>query len=131
LPAQFTDAFGVQNDSLSLNFTVPADDDLGAMTVQVKGWSDGRTGLLEVMNRDGAVLRTALIQRDSSIRFEALQPGPVRLRLIADQDGNGRWSPGKFMRGLDPEQVWFHPVTVLVRARWDVEAVFSINSIAR
>jgi len=58
-------------------------------------------------------------------RFDHLAPGKYRLRVLIDQDGDGRW------RGADPdllrlpEPVYLYPKLLEVRAGWESEEKLS------
>jgi hypothetical protein len=63
---------------------------------------------------------------DADGRFSLLEPGRYGLVMIADWDGNGRWT------GVDPASLTeAEPVTVLsndieVRAGWEVELILPV-----
>ena len=37
-------------------------------------------------------------------RFNYVNPGEIRLRIIEDKNGNGRWDAGDVIKGLQPER---------------------------
>ncbi|MFN5356029.1 MAG: Ig-like domain-containing protein [Bacteroidota bacterium] len=127
MPAQVIDRFGARNDSTELAFRIPSEEDLGAIDLTIKGWSGKGQGLLQLLSSGDDVLRTVSISGDSVLHLAHLPPGPIRLRLIADKNSDGRWTPGQIARNITAEQVWIHSVAVLVRARWDTDAVFTVD----
>lgn len=54
----------------------------------------------------------------SDPRFD---PGEYDLRILFDENGNGRWDPGNFRQKRQPERVISLPRKLAVRANWDNE----------
>ncbi|MFM9055231.1 MAG: Ig-like domain-containing protein [Bacteroidota bacterium] len=127
MPIQIIDRFGARNDSIELAFRIPAVEELGAIDLTVKGWSGKGPGILQLLTTADEVMRAYSISGDTTMHLAHLAPGPIRLRLIADTNSDGRWTPGQLAVDRAAEQVWIHPVAVLVRARWDTDAVFTVD----
>lgn len=127
MPAQVVDRFGARNDSTDLAFRIPSQDELGAIDLTIKGWSGKGNGLLQLLSTGDAVLKTVSFSGDTVLHLAHLPPGPIRIRLIADKNSDGRWTPGQVALDIAAEQVWIHPVSVLVRARWDTDGVFTVD----
>ncbi|RSK48006.1 Ig-like domain-containing protein [Hymenobacter rigui] len=54
-----------------------------------------------------------------SYRFDNLQPGTYRLRVLIDQNQNGRWDGGDPQLKRLPEPVYLFPKTIQVRSNFD------------
>jgi uncharacterized protein (DUF2141 family) len=72
---------------------------------------------LQVLNR--------LKSPKGSFKFDNLTPGTYRLRVLVDQDGDGRWRGGDPNLKLPPEPIYLHPKALQVRANWEVEEKIS------
>ena len=48
-------------------------------------------------------------------------PGEYTVRILYDKDKNGKWTPGNYLRKLQPEIVVGLPQKLSVRADWDNE----------
>lgn len=57
----------------------------------------------------------------ADITFEYITPGVYYMRLFRDEDGDGKWSPGKYSEHRQAEQVLYFPFDIELRAFWDVE----------
>ena len=53
--------------------------------------------------------------------FYYLRPGTYYMRCFLDPNGNNRWDTGAYDEGLQPEQMFYFPQPMNVRAMWDVE----------
>jgi len=52
--------------------------------------------------------------------FSDMPPGAYRLRVLIDQDGDGRWRGGDPNLRLPPEPVYLHPKPLQIRAGFDI-----------
>jgi hypothetical protein len=59
--------------------------------------------------------------------FKYLAPGTYYLRAIDDLNGNFRWDTGNFAERRQPENVFYDPKTLVLRANWDVEEPWNVN----
>ena len=41
--------------------------------------------------------------------------------LFIDENWNGVWDPGNYSLGIQPEEVYYFPYTLQMRAFWDIE----------
>ena len=48
-------------------------------------------------------------------------PGVYYMRLFRDEDGDGKWSTGKYSEHRQPEEMLYFPFDIELRAFWDVE----------
>lgn len=53
-----------------------------------------------------------------AIELPYLVPGKYRVSVIEDDDGNGRWTPGRVWPRRLSETVYHYPGTVLIRGGW-------------
>ncbi len=90
--------------SLFVHLILP---DTAATIVQLLGGSD------EVVRSAKAV--------NSRADFFYLKPGDYYLRLFIDRNGDGKWNTGDYAAGRRPEEVFYFPKPLSLRARWEVE----------
>jgi hypothetical protein len=82
-------------------------------------------GWLEVLNATGAVLATQPIGPEfQRVVLPGLPPGPVRLLLRHDVDGNGEWDGVDVARWRAPEPALHGGEAVELRANWVMEVVW-------
>ena len=131
LPGALTDFYGTANsDTLRRNFNVPADKQLGALSLSLEDLQPGQTYVLRLMSSNTAVEQERSFRADSTVvkfRFEKLQPIAFTLQLVEDRNGNGRWDPGDYYARRQPEQVFIRKLEAL-RANWEVEAILQAKT---
>jgi hypothetical protein len=54
-------------------------------------------------------------------------PGNYKLRAIFDENSNGKWDAGNYYWRMLPEVVEYYPVTLSVRANWDMQEEWKIE----
>ena len=104
-------------------FTVLGADALGSVVGRVED-AAGRRVVVEVAAEGqvfGPAVRRTVAGADGQFEIAGLRPGPVRLRLFADTDGDGQWSGGRLAPYTAPEALAFVPEPAAVRARWDAD----------
>lgn len=116
--------YGLSNNQQAVNFRVRNEDEYSQLTVTVNG-IDGKA-FVELLNgSDNVVRRLPLVGNKAS--FVYLHPGTYYLRAITDINGNGKWDTGNYMLKLQPENVYYRPESVRLRANWRVEEVWNVN----
>ncbi|WP_276498396.1 Ig-like domain-containing domain [Pontibacter litorisediminis] len=58
-----------------------------------------------------------------NFRFRNVAPGTYYLRVLIDENGNGKWDKADPEFKREPEPVYMHPTTVEVRANWELEDI--------
>jgi hypothetical protein len=61
--------------------------------------------------------------QDGSFRLPAVPPGGYTLEAYEDEDGNGRWSPGRALPFRPSERFTVLRDTIRVRTRWETGGV--------
>ena len=63
--------------------------------------------------------------------FYYLREGEYYLRCLIDRNGNGRWDTGSWADRLPPEDVFYRPESVNIRAGWDVNEEWNVTALPR
>ena len=85
---------------------------------------------VELLNASGQVAYTANV-KDRLAEFYYLKEGEYYLRCLVDRNGNGRWDPGSWAERRPPEDVFYRPQSVNVRAGWDVNERWDVTALPR
>jgi hypothetical protein len=59
--------------------------------------------------------------------FKKMHPGTYEIRIIYDDNANGKWDTGIFRQQRQPERVYAHPEKINVRANWEMEAELKLE----
>ena len=86
-----------------------------------------RVELLDGSGRLAYAVRAA----DHRAEFYYLREGEYFLRCIIDRNGNGKWDTGSWADRLPPEDVFYLPESIVVRAGWDVNTDWNVTALPR
>lgn len=100
----FLDIDGIYCDSLVKTFSLPADETLSSLTLEVNNVSD-RYMLELVDEKRTNVFRTYSIDSASVLVFPYLKAGKYSLRITEDKNRNGQIDPGSILERKQPEKV--------------------------
>ena len=127
LPSAITDFFGMQNDTISVRLSTPKFADLGNMNLTITG--DVRYPILvQLTNEKGAIQRERMSWEPEVIPFKYLTPGKYGIRVIFDENKNGKWDTGNYLQKIQPERISYFPDIIDVRANWEMEQTFVISN---
>ncbi len=73
------------------------------------------------------VLQQKTIVEDGTVIFDYLPPEKYVVKIIYDDNNNGKWDTGSFQDKYQPEKVAYHNEIVKVRSNWDKEIAWVIN----
>ncbi|HTX89269.1 MAG TPA: Ig-like domain-containing protein [Bacteroidales bacterium] len=117
----FTAINGRSNDSLRFSFKTYEARDFGTILIRLKGTLRKGDLLLQLLGNNDAVVIQKTVTAPGDVLFDYLLPATYRLRLIFDENSNGRWDSGNFPRKLQPEEVQYFPKSIEVRGNWDID----------
>ncbi|MCL2414180.1 MAG: Ig-like domain-containing protein [Bacteroidales bacterium] len=110
--------FGQTNDdTLNLRFRVNSPETYARLEVTILNKPKTQS-ILQVLNERMEVVEQRVMESNEEI-FTTLRPGRYRLRLIVDEDGNGRWTPGNLRERRQPEPVFIFHKTLSLEAGWE------------
>lgn len=125
-PGAFTDIYGQKNDTLRLAFMSRKEEYYGVLKFAVKDASD-RPYFLQLLDAQGRMLRELRGAGTASWTLTHMDPGNYKLRLVYDENGNGRWDTGDFRERRQPEKVLYFDEPITIRSNWDVELEWHIE----
>jgi uncharacterized protein (DUF2141 family) len=116
--AMFTNWKGLVNDAYKQAFKVRALEDYSSLIINLSPFTEHT--VLELLNSKDEVIKT-LKAKPTQNTFSYLLPGDYYLRMYIDANDNGQWDTGNYKQKRDPEQVYYFPSKITLRANWDIE----------
>jgi hypothetical protein len=110
--------YGYSNKADSIEIVPMRETDFGALTVK---FQDDRPYLVELLQSDKIKARNKVTDRQ--VTFVYLLPGKYDIRIIDDENGNGRWDTGDYTIHLQPEKIFYYPQTYEIRSSWEHEVI--------
>lgn len=126
LPGAVSDFFGIQNDSLDYVISTSGYADYGNLRMTLGG-AVKYPLILQLTNEKGELQREIIAPESKIFEFSNLEPGNYVVRVIFDDNGNGKWDTGRYLKKLQPERISYYPDVIEVRANWELEQNFIIS----
>jgi hypothetical protein len=96
---------GEQNDTLRSEFTVMNPDKFGTLILDITGKTPESMYVLQLLDSNDKILQEKPFSTTGTYRFLYISPGEVKVRIVEDMNGNGKWDPGDMVNRLQPERV--------------------------
>ncbi len=93
-------------------------DDYAVLNLTIPGAGTG--AIAQLLKQDGAVI-TSQPTDDSRCTFYFVKPGKYYLRLLMDENGNGKWDTGDYGKHRQPERVYYYPHQLELRAMFEYD----------
>lgn len=121
--AAIRDIYGLQSNKVDSKFSVTKLDKYGTLYIVVTNTPNN--ALLQLVNANGDnVLRQNKVPANGKVAFKYLTPGDYMIRIISDDNQNGKWDIGNYDTQLQPEAITYYMEKVTVRANWDIKVDF-------
>jgi uncharacterized protein (DUF2141 family) len=127
-PGALTDIFGLTNDTIQINFKTREAKYYGSLKLKINipayntntNSGKGRY-IVQLMNERDQVVRENFISKPETLNYENLHPSKYHVKIIYDDNGNGKWDPGNYLQKIQPEKILFDPEPITIRSNWDAE----------
>ena len=102
---KFRNIDGNYADSLVQKFSLPTNEDLSSITLEISG-TEGEPYIFELVDEKRTkIFRTYSVKEDCELTFPYLKAGNYCLRITRDKNGNGLIDTGSVLEKRQPEQV--------------------------
>jgi uncharacterized protein (DUF2141 family) len=147
LPGTLTDIFGLKNDTIlvdfktreskyygSLNLTLSISDSVKNKVQYFEGKNETiiKTSsishyIIQLLDEKENVVRENVIDGNKTIQFEYLRPNKYSLKLIYDQNGNGKWDSGDYIKKKQAEKIIYNSEPINIRSNWDADIEWKVT----
>ena len=114
----FTDMYGNVTKPTKMGFKVNENDAYGTLLMTILNMKDKHL-LLELLDGSGKIVKEVTTD-DGQAEFFYLKEGVYYLRMLVDDNRNGRWDTGDFDQDRQPEEVYYYPEEISIKAKWDI-----------
>lgn len=114
----FTDLYGLVTSPVKRGFKVQGPDQYGTLDINISGF-DGKPVVVQLLDSNDKVVKQ-LATRNGNVLFEYVPENTYYLRMIDDENDNGRWDTGCYTDNRQPERVFYFPESIDCKRKWDV-----------
>jgi uncharacterized protein (DUF2141 family) len=79
-----------------------------------------------LLNEQKKILQSDPIKRNSSIVYKNIITGKYLLRVIYDENKNGKWDSGNVHLRKQPENIWVSDKIISLRPNWEAEEAITV-----
>ena len=125
-PGVFRNIRGETNDTLKAEFTVISPEKYATIVLNITGKTPRSQYVLQILGAGGQLIQERIHATTGKYIFQYLDPGTVRIRVVEDMNGNGRWDGGDLIHRIQPERVEVYAPEagkeeIPTKANWEVE----------
>ena len=115
-----TDTLGTQLlKSDTLKFTTKKPEDYGNLSIRFSNLVKEKHPVLQFFKGDVLVKSVAINSTNWSEKL--MEPGEYELRILYDDNNNGKWDPGNYKKKIQPEKGITLDKRLTIKANWDNE----------
>ena len=81
--------------------------------------------IVQILENDKIIIEEKFINT-SIFNLDNLKSGSYTLKIIIDENNNGRWDTGNFKNRKQPEKVFIYPEIIIMRSNWDIELIWNV-----
>lgn len=126
LPGAFTDFFGYINDTINVKFKIQEQTYFGTLKLNVT-FSKNAHYLVQLLDNQSNVYRQDTVNKTASIFYDGLPPAFYGIRVIEDYNKNGKWDGGNYLKGIQPEKIYYYSDKLNIRSNWDLSQDWKVN----
>ena len=115
--------YGLHNKDFSQELKVRALEEYSNLVLNIT--PDSLPMMVELLSESDNPVRVVSAEKGKAI-FRYVNPGTYYARLWIDTDSNGIWTTGCVIDSLQPEEVYYYPRKIDLKANWDVENSWDI-----
>ena len=112
----FVSIYGKRCEAIERNLKVKSLDAYSALFINLRGVDS--CAVVQLLSND-KVVKTVKADGNKA-EFYYVNPGTYYLRLFIDRNGNGEWDTGSYDEQLQPDDIYYYPKSLELRAMWDV-----------
>lgn len=123
--ASFYSIYGTFNTGITYQGRMRSLDDYASLFLTLHGLEG--PAFVDLLSDKGKMVRREKVV-NNKVNFYFVRPGKYYVSLTNDRNNNGRWDTGIYP-SLQPEEVYFNPQLLELRALWDIEQDWNIRSL--
>lgn len=121
-----TDIYGNINDTLKYEFGITSSDFYSSILVNFVG-VPCENSIVQLLNKKEKVLEEYKLNENNKLTINYLRPDTYILKLICDENNNGKWDTGNFSQFKQPERVFYFNQPIETKSGWDMEFTWEVE----
>lgn len=123
--ATFQSIYGQASIAIKQGVRVRSLDKYATLLMTLQGM-EGKPVIAQLLDGSDQVVKEATTHNGQA-EFFYLKAGKYYMRMILDENQNGKWDTGDYDADRQPEKVYYYPETIECRAKWDLTLTWNPN----
>ena len=102
--------------SSSLEYQLLRTEDYG--TIKGNVLSEHNSFTIQLLKGGKDIVMETISQKQYT--FTNVEPGKYSIRVLIDNNENGKWDPGNIFENVEPEDIYFFPDEITIRSNWEL-----------
>ncbi|SCW78571.1 Ig-like domain-containing protein [Mucilaginibacter sp. NFR10] len=121
-----TDIYGDKNKRLSKKFQINKLDNYSQLTVKLTVPDTSKAYVVELLSEDKKLIQSDPITKNTSLVYKGILAAKYYVRIIYDENKNGKWDSGNVRLKRQPENIWLNEKLITLRPNWEAEESVTI-----
>jgi uncharacterized protein (DUF2141 family) len=123
-----TSIYGDKNKKLLKPFQLDKADNYGQLSLKVTIPDTSKGYVVELFNSNDEkdIIRRDAITKSTVLVYKNYPVGKYKVRVIYDDNKNGKWDSGNVKKRIQPENIWLYPKDITLRSNWEAEEPIDI-----
>jgi len=122
----FTSIYNKVSNDFKDEFKIKSLDDYSSIKMLLATFNP--KAVMQVLDPRDLVVATKAASEKGTL-FEYLKPGDYYIRMFIDENGNGKWDPGDLKTKRQPEEVYYYPKMLSLKANWEFEETWNYTEV--
>jgi len=125
LPNAVKDFYGQVNDTITVNLKTKSKADYSLFDLTLTNLKR-YPAIVQLVDDKDKVIKSTVFNNNNQHVFEYIKPGEYFVKVIYDDNANGVWDSGDYLKNTQPEEVNYSKEAYNLRANWDVVQSISL-----
>ncbi|MEY3679259.1 MAG: hypothetical protein RI924_1400 [Bacteroidota bacterium] len=122
----FTGISGIKNKAYKKDFTLEDSENYGNLNLKISAPDTSGQYLIQLLSEGKTVIHEEVVFKEKTINYTSYPVGKYNIRIVKDDNKNGKWDTGNVSKNRQPEQTWTYDKVITLRANWDLEEKITI-----
>src|SRR5437879_13020903 len=102
-------------------------DNYGMLNLKINIPDTSKAYVIELLNDQKNVMKRDAIAKSTILTYKNYPVGKYTVRVIYDDNKNGKWDSGNVKKRIQPENIWLYPKEITLRSNWEAEEPIDIQ----
>ena len=116
-PDAVFNTYGLSNDTIEVMFKVRELEYYGNIIMELEQVDSNL--IIQLVEKEDKIVRQTYASNDTIISFNYLPPKTYWIKVIKDDNNNGKWDTGNVLEKIQPEKISYYFEEIKLRSNWD------------